>query len=50
MNGVLPAKAAVLVHLETLGIVLLVLHRVVVALLALRTRQCDFYAHYSAPP
>ena len=39
------AKPAVLVHLNTIGIVLLVLHRVVVALLALRAGERNLDAH-----
>jgi len=34
MNGVLLAETAILLHLETIGVVLLVLRGVVVALLA----------------
>jgi hypothetical protein len=45
---VLPAKAAVLVQLKTVGRVLLVLVRVVVALLALGAAQGDFDAHYGS--
>ena len=45
MNGVLLAESAILVHFKTIGIVLLVLHGVVVALLTLRTSKCDFYSH-----
>ena len=37
--GVLLAEAAVLAHLETIGIVLLVLHGIVIALLALGACQ-----------
>ena len=37
--GVLLAEAAVLVHLQTVGIVLLVLHGIVIALLALAAGQ-----------
>ena len=44
MNGVLSAEGAVLVHLQTVGVVLLVLVGVVVSLLALRTPQGDLYA------
>ena len=39
MAGVLLAEAAILAHLKTIGIVLLVLHGIVVALLALRACQ-----------
>ena len=44
MNGVLSAEGAVLVHLQTVGVVLLVLVGVVVSLLALRTPQGDLHA------
>ena len=50
MNGVLAAETAVLVHLETVGCVLLVLDGVVVALLALIASQGNSYSHLSAPP
>ena len=45
VSGVLSAESAVLLHLETVGVVLLVLHGVVVSLLALRASQSDFNAH-----
>ena len=45
MSGVLSAESAVLLHLETVGVVLLVLHGVVVSLLALRASHSDFNAH-----
>jgi hypothetical protein len=45
MSGVLSAESAVLLHLETVGVVLLVLHGVVVSLLALRASHGDFNAH-----
>ena len=41
----LAAEAAVLVHFQSVGIVLLVLHGIVVSLLALRASQSDFNAH-----
>ena len=50
MQGVLTAEAAVLVHLKSVGIVLLVLLRVVISLLALTARESDLNSHYSAPP
>ena len=50
MNGVLLAEAAVLLHLETIGVVLLVLRGVVVALLALGSGQSDFNGHLLTPP
>ena len=46
VNSVLLAEAAVLVHLESVRTVLLVLHGVVVALLALCARHCDFDSHF----
>ena len=45
VSGVLSAESAVLLHFETVGVILLVLHGVVVSLLALRASQSDFYAH-----
>jgi len=45
VNGVLLAESAILLHFETVGIVLLVLHGIVVSLLALRASQSDFNAH-----
>ena len=50
MEGMLAAEAAVLVELETIGIVLLVLEGVVVPLLALGAGQCDLDAHVSNSP
>jgi hypothetical protein len=41
----LSAESAVLVHLKSVGRVLFVLHRVVVALLAFRAGQSDFDSH-----
>ena len=46
MHSVLAAEAAVLVHLKSVGVVLLVLHGVVVALLAFGASQSDLYSHY----
>ena len=46
MNSMLLAEAAVLVHLQSVGTVLLVFHCVVVALLALSARHCDLYSHF----
>jgi len=43
---VLSAESAVLLHFETVRVVLLVLHGVVVSLLALGASQSDFNAHY----
>jgi hypothetical protein len=45
VSGVLPAESAVLLHFETVRVVLLVLHGIVVSLLALGASQSDFNAH-----
>ena len=45
VNGMLFAEAAILVHLQAIRIVLLVFHRVVVALLAFRASQSDLHSH-----
>jgi hypothetical protein len=50
VNRVLLAETAVLLHLKTIGVVLLVLRGVVVALLALGAGQSDFNGHLLAPP
>ena len=44
------AETAILLHLESFGIVLLVLDCVVISLLALTACQSDFYSHFGAPP
>ena len=46
VHGVLAAEAAVLVHFQSVRIVLLVLHGVVVALLALGAGQGNFDSHF----
>ena len=50
MNGMLSAEPAILLHFQTVGIILLVLHGVVVSLLALVAAKGDLYSHCSAPP
>jgi len=45
VNGVLLAESAILLHFETVGVILLVFHGVVVSLLALGASQSDFHAH-----
>jgi hypothetical protein len=45
VQGVLTAETAILVELETIGIVLLVLESVVVPLLTFGASKCDLYAH-----
>ena len=50
MNRVFLAEAAVLVHLKSVGVILLVLHGVVITLFALRAGQGNFHSHCSAPP
>ena len=46
MNRVLSAEPAILLHFKTVGVVLLVFHRVVVSLLALIASQSHFNAHF----
>ena len=46
VDSVLLAESAILLHFETVRVVLLVFHAVVVSLLALGASQCDFHAHY----
>jgi hypothetical protein len=46
VHGVLSAKSAVFLHFETVGVILLVLHGVVVPLLALVASQSHFNAHF----
>ena len=46
----LTAEAAILIHLESVGIVFLVLLRIVVTLLAFASGESDLYSHVSAPP
>jgi hypothetical protein len=45
VDGMLLAESAILLHLETVGVILLVLHGIVVSLLALGASHGDFYAH-----
>jgi hypothetical protein len=45
VNGVLLAESAILLHFETVRVILLVFHGIVVSLLALRASQSDFNAH-----
>ena len=45
MESMLAAEAAILVHLKTIRIVLLVLHRVVIALLAFAAGESDLDSH-----
>ena len=46
MNGMLSAEPAILFHFQTVGIVLLVFHGVVVSLLALVAAKGDLYSHF----
>ena len=48
MNRVLLAETAVFAHFDTVRIVALILHRVVITLLALRAGQRDLHAHTSS--
>ena len=50
VNSLLLAESAILLHFETVRVVLLVLHRIVVSLLAFVASECDLHAHCSAPP
>jgi|LSQX01.3.fsa_nt_gb hypothetical protein len=45
MNSVLAAEPAILVHFQSVRVVLLVFHCVVVALLALCAGECNFDSH-----
>jgi hypothetical protein len=45
VDSVLTAETAILIELETIGIVLLVLESVVISLLAFGASQRDFNAH-----
>ena len=45
VRGGLLAESAILLHLETVRVILFVLHGVVVSLLAFIASECDFYAH-----
>ena len=50
MQSMFSAETAVFLHLESVGIVFLVLLCVIVALLALAARESDLNSHCSAPP
>jgi len=50
VSSVFAAKAAKLAHFQTVGVVLLVLHRVVIALLALSARKGYFNSQFQLPP
>ena len=45
MESVLFAESAILVHFKSVRIILLVFHRVVVALLTFCASECDFNSH-----
>ena len=45
VHSLLFAESAILFQFDTVGVVFLVLHGVVVSLLALGASQCDFHAH-----
>ena len=45
VKSMLSAESAILVHFQSVRIVFLVLHSIVVALLTFRTSQSDFYSH-----
>ena len=44
------AETTELGEFETIGVVLLVLHCVIIPLLAFAARESDFDSHFSAPP
>jgi hypothetical protein len=44
------AELAVLVHFQSVGVVLLVLHCVVISLFALSASQRNLDSHFAAPP
>ena len=44
MQSVLSAEAAILIHFESVRVILLVLHSIVVSLLAFTAYHCDFYS------
>jgi len=46
MGRVFAAESAELAHFQTVGVVFLVLHGVVVALFALSAGKCDFDSHF----
>ena len=46
VKGMLAAEFAVLVHFKSVGVILLVFLCVVVSLLALSARKCDFDSHF----
>lgn len=48
VGRMLLTETAVLAHFDTIRIVALILHRVVIALLALRAGQRDLHAHTSS--
>ena len=54
MDRILLAESAILLELDTIGIVLLVLRGIVVSLFALRACEYDFYScfccHFYIPP
>ena len=50
VKSVLLAELAVFLHLNTIRIVFLVLHRIVVSLLAFRAGQGNLYSHVEFPP
>jgi hypothetical protein len=45
VGGVLAAEGAILVHLKTIGIVLLILHCVIISLLAFGAGEGDSFSH-----
>jgi hypothetical protein len=50
VQSVFATETAVLVHLKSVWIVLLVFLCVIISLFAFRANQCNFDSHLSAPP
>jgi len=46
MRGMLTAEPAVLVHLKSVRVILLVLHSIIVSLLALCAGKSDLHSHF----
>ena len=50
MQRVLIAELAELAEFNTVGVVLLVLHSIVIPLFALTARKCNLHPHFDCPP
>jgi len=49
MQRMFPAEPAILIQFQSVRIVFLVFHSIIVSLLAFRTSQCNFYSHCVTP-